>query len=80
VSFRAPTGRCPASLARANLQGADLERTNLAEVRNWRSIAKIDGARILGIQNAPEGFREWALENGATEGSASLLSEPAPAP
>nr|VFK05341.1 MAG: hypothetical protein BECKH772B_GA0070898_105711 [Candidatus Kentron sp. H]VFK05922.1 MAG: hypothetical protein BECKH772A_GA0070896_106001 [Candidatus Kentron sp. H]VFK09325.1 MAG: hypothetical protein BECKH772C_GA0070978_105971 [Candidatus Kentron sp. H] len=37
------------------------------DIRNWQAIAFIRDANILGIEGAPEGFRAWALENGAVE-------------
>jgi len=49
-----------AILTNANLTGADIK-----EIKNWRTIESIKGANITGVKNAPEGFIEWALENGA---------------
>lgn len=58
-------------LAAANLDGADLTS---ADMRNadlesiaWRHIAAIKSTNIAGVKNAPAGFREWALKNGAIE-------------
>jgi hypothetical protein len=33
----------------------------------WQHIATIKSANIGGVKNAPDGFREWALKNGAIE-------------
>ncbi len=33
----------------------------------WQEIVDIAGCSIAGIVNAPEGFREWALDHGAVE-------------
>jgi hypothetical protein len=64
------------NLAGANLNGADLSD---AELRNanlesiaWKQIAAIKSANIAGVKNAPEGFREWALKNGAIENPDAL--------
>jgi len=61
-----------ARLRDANLSGAGLWRANLSgawlrDIRNWREIKSIKDANLLGIEDAPEGFRGWALENGAVE-------------
>jgi len=42
------------------LNGADL--TN---IKNWRQIESIEKANIYGVKNPPDGFVEWAMENGA---------------
>ena len=59
------------NLAGANLDGADLSSADLrsANLRNieWKHIAAIRMANIAGVVNAPEGFVEWALKNGAVE-------------
>jgi hypothetical protein len=55
-----------ASLAGASLENADLREANLDGVA-WNEIADIKGANIAGVRNAPAGFREWALKNGAVE-------------
>jgi Pentapeptide repeats (8 copies) len=55
-----------ADLSGASLAGADLRNTDLTNVR-WRDVANIKSANIAGIQNAPSGFRAWALQNGAVE-------------
>lgn len=57
-----------ADLSGASLANADLRNTNLSNFR-WRDIAAIKSANIASVQNAPEGFRAWALQNGAVEQS-----------
>nr|VFJ95213.1 MAG: Pentapeptide repeat-containing protein [Candidatus Kentron sp. H]VFJ95855.1 MAG: Pentapeptide repeat-containing protein [Candidatus Kentron sp. H]VFK02049.1 MAG: Pentapeptide repeat-containing protein [Candidatus Kentron sp. H] len=56
-----------ANLSGAELTGADLSGARLGEIENWKATVSIRKANILGIKNAPEGFREWALEKGAVE-------------
>ncbi|WP_229075215.1 pentapeptide repeat-containing protein [Actinoplanes sp. DH11] len=61
-----------ASLRKATVSGAIfdravLERCDLTELREWRKIASMKGAQIAGIRNAPDGFRELALQLGAVE-------------
>lgn len=55
-----------ADLSGASLANADLANTNLGNVR-WREIMNVKAANISGLQNAPEGFRVWALQHGAVE-------------
>ena len=54
------------NLDHADLSSADLRRANLKGIA-WRQIAAMKSANIAGVVNAPEGFREWALKNGAIE-------------
>lgn len=70
-----------ANLTNSDLVGSDLARTKLddavlssADLRNanlqgiaWQHIAAITSANIAGVKNAPDGFRDWALKNGAIE-------------
>ena len=65
-----------ADLVGTNLDGTKLEGVDLssADLRNadlqsiaWQQIAAIKSANIAGVKNAPAGFREWALKNGAIE-------------
>jgi hypothetical protein len=65
-----------ADLVETNLDGANLDGVDLssADLRNanlhsiaWQQIAAIKSANIAGVKNAPAGFREWALKNGAIE-------------
>jgi hypothetical protein len=55
-----------ANLAGASLANADLREANLDGVV-WNEIASIKAANIAGVRNAPAGFRDWALKNGAVE-------------
>jgi len=57
-----------ARLDSADLSSADLRNADLDAIL-WRQIAAIKSANIAGIRNAPQGFREWALQNGAVENS-----------
>jgi hypothetical protein len=56
-------------LARAKLDDADISGADLrfADLRNaeWKQLRKVTTANIAGVKNAPEGFVEWALKNGA---------------
>jgi hypothetical protein len=55
-----------ARLDDADISGADLR---FAELRNiqWKQLKKVAGANIAGVKDAPEGFVEWALRNGAVQ-------------
>ena len=55
-----------AKLDGADLTSADLRNADLQSIA-WQHIAAIKSANIAGIKNAPPGFREWALKNGAVE-------------
>jgi len=52
-------------LEKANLTNVVLWVANLKDIKYWREIKSIKGANITGVKNPPEGFIEWALENGA---------------
>ena len=56
-----------ANLRAARLRGADLRGADLARVRDWEEIDDIARANISHVRNAPDGFVEWALENGAVQ-------------
>ena len=66
-----------ATLLRANLSGADLlganlsranlKQANLKNIRKWEDVNSIELANIYGVINEPNGFIEWAKENGALE-------------
>ena len=56
-----------ADLSGAGLWGADLSGARLLDIENWREIRDIEAANLLGIREAPEGFRAWAREQGAVE-------------
>jgi hypothetical protein len=55
-----------ANLSHADLASADLRFTNLSGGQ-WKEIKSIKSANIAGIKSAPEGFIQWALQNGAVE-------------
>jgi len=59
------------SLVGAELSGATLDDADLrgADLRDatWQKIKSIKGANIAGVKNAPPGFVEWAVKNGAME-------------
>ncbi len=63
-----------ATFFKVNLEDADLDG-----LIGWESIPSIDGTNIANIRNAPEGFVEWALANGAIDqpGALSDLMEAA---
>ncbi len=52
-----------------NGQLSDLRNAILRDIA-WRRIASVKSANIAGVKNAPEGFRDWALKNGAIERAA----------
>lgn len=59
-----------ANLTRAGLKGAilawaDLREVNLLGIENWILIDNIKLANVFAVENPPEGFLEWAQENGA---------------
>ena len=56
-----------AILIGVNLGHSNLNCANLEGLRNWKQIKNIRRANISEVVNPPEGFREWALENGALE-------------
>lgn len=59
------------SLVGANLSGAALDRSDLrsADLRDiqWQQIKSVKDANVAGVRNAPSGFVEWALKNGAID-------------
>ena len=55
-----------ADLAQADLSGTDLRSANLESVK-WKEIRSVRSANIAGVKGAPEGFIQWALQNGAVE-------------
>jgi len=59
-----------ATLDSADVQGADLHNANLMrasllDIRDWREIRSVTGANLHSVRNPPEGFLEWAFQNGA---------------
>lgn len=59
-----------ADLSGALLTDADLSRANLNEI-HWQQIGSIQRANVAGVQNAPSGFIEWAMRNGAVNSPAA---------
>jgi uncharacterized protein YjbI with pentapeptide repeats len=55
-----------ADLTGATLDDADLRGADLRDV-NWQQIKSVKGAIVAGVKNAPPGFVDWALKNGAME-------------
>jgi uncharacterized protein YjbI with pentapeptide repeats len=55
-----------ANLDHADLASADLRSANLSGVK-WKEIRSIKAANVAGVRSAPEGFIQWALQNGAIE-------------
>ena len=57
------------NLVGANLAGADLAKANLrgCDLRDvkWKQIAGIKLANIFQVKNAPAGFLDWAMREGA---------------
>jgi len=56
-----------ADFSGATLDKADLRNADLSGIANWKSIKSIQLANILNCTDAPAGFRDWALANGAGE-------------
>jgi uncharacterized protein YjbI with pentapeptide repeats len=48
----------------ASLEGSDLRFANLRDI-GWQHLKSVASANIAGVRNAPTGFLEWALKNGA---------------
>lgn len=63
-----------ATIFKVNLEDADLDG-----LVGWETLEGIDGTNIAGVRNPPDGFVEWALENGAISqpGALSGLTEAA---
>jgi hypothetical protein len=53
-----------ADLSGAMLDGADLRLAKMQNAR-WQHIKSIKGTNIAGVVDAPAGFSEWAVANGA---------------
>lgn len=60
-----------AQIQGVNLEGADLAFANIRGINNWRQIRSIKNANIYKVKNPPEGFIEWAFQNGAVSISPS---------
>ena len=50
----------------ADLGGADMTLADLRDIQ-WKQLKNIRMANIKGVKNAPEGFVDWALKNGAVQ-------------
>lgn len=48
-----------------NFKNADLSYCNLSDIKSWNQISNIENAIISNVENAPDGFIDWAIENGA---------------
>ena len=59
-----------AVLGESNLHEARLQGANLKHTKDWEEIKSIEGANITDVKNAPDGFVEWALDNGAIDENA----------
>jgi hypothetical protein len=76
-----------ASFAEADLSETELNRTDLRNAdlnrAKWKDIRAMKLANIYGVRNAPEGFINWALSQGAvametdSDWNAKLNAEPA---
>ena len=55
-----------ADLTGASLDNADLRKADLKDFV-WQQMKSVKGTNVAGIKNAPAGFVEWALKNGAVE-------------
>jgi len=55
----------------AVLDNADLSNADVKDA-DWQHIKSIQGADISGLRNAPRGFVDWALKNGAVDRSGAL--------
>jgi hypothetical protein len=55
-----------ADFRRSILDDADFRNADLTGI-NWTDIQSIQLANIYHVQNAPDGFRAWALAHGAVE-------------
>lgn len=66
-----------ADLSGAHFYRVNLENADLSGLSNWDSMSSIEGSNVYGVRNAPDGFMDWALRNGAIadEGALSDLWE-----
>ena len=55
-----------AKLDGVDLSSADLRSANLKNIQ-WHQIKSVQGANIAGIDDAPNGFAQWALAQGAIQ-------------
>ena len=55
-----------ADLSGATLDESDLRSADLRDIQ-WQHLKGVKMANVAGVRNAPSGFVEWALKNGAVE-------------
>lgn len=55
-----------AKLGHTDLSGSDLRYCNISGIQ-WKGITTIKRANLTGVKNAPPGFLDWALQNGAVQ-------------
>jgi hypothetical protein len=55
-----------AKLDDADISGADLRFADLRNIQ-WKRLKKMTASNIAGVKNAPGGFVDWALKNGAVD-------------
>lgn len=65
-----------ADLEKCSFVGCDLASADFAEVKNWRKIDSIRDSNIHQLSNAPPGFVEWALANGAVDNPTGIHLKP----
>ena len=71
-----------ADLGETDFSRADLRKADLSRAK-WKAIRAVKLANVYGIRNAPEGFVDWALSQGAvaiesdSDWYAKLKTEPA---
>ena len=53
-------------LSGVTLDGADLGNADLSAIK-WQQIKSVNKTNLAGVKNAPEGFLQWALNNGAVQ-------------
>ena len=57
------------NLSEANCEDADFSRADMrnSELKDfkWKGIKDVKLANLFGVKNAPDGFIQWALQNGA---------------
>jgi hypothetical protein len=59
-----------ADLSGAVLDDADLGNADLQDLQ-WQNLRSIQRANIADVRNAPTGFVQWALANGAVDGASA---------
>jgi uncharacterized protein YjbI with pentapeptide repeats len=54
------------NLSDATLDGADFGNADLSGIQ-WQQIKSLSKTNLAGVKNAPQGFLDWALKNGAVQ-------------